>query len=289
MKHLVTNIQRFCMHDGPGLRTTVFLKGCPLRCFWCHNPETQSGMPELLYHAPKCVSCGSCLICPQKAHTLEQGHQINRSLCTACGQCVEACPTGALELAGRQMSSVEILEVVRKDSAFYGTDGGITVSGGEPMFHPDACLELLRLAKEDGLNTAVETSGFFPHAYVEPLCRVTDRLLWDIKDTNDVQHQRNTGVSNRLILENLRAADRYGVPIVLRCILLKDVNLNETHLRAVETLFHTLRNAVWVEFIPCHALGNSKGDSLGRKLVDLTPYVPEPAQVPLAMRPKPEI
>ncbi len=274
MTHTVTDIQRFCMHDGPGLRTTVFLKGCPLRCFWCHNPETQSPEPQLLYHSAKCIACGLCASCPAGAHTFENGiHRFHASACVGCGRCTEHCPTGALSMAGRPMSSEEIIETVLRDQAFYGADGGITLSGGEPMYHPEACLELLRMAKEKGLHTAVETCGHFPSQYVEDLCRYTDCLLWDVKDSVSERHKKNTGVSNSLILENLKRADAYGTPIILRCILLRGINLNEAHLRRVRTLFDSLRHGLRIDYLPCHALGGAKEEALGRPRTDLSRYL----------------
>ncbi len=270
MKHIVTDIQRFCMHDGPGIRTTVFLKGCPLRCFWCHNPETQSHLPQLMYHAAKCMGCGACSDCKSGVHSQESGiHRLKWDNCLGCKRCIERCPTGALSFAGTEMESEEIVAVACKDKAFYGSDGGITVSGGEPMLFPAACIDLLTCAKKQGLTTAVETCGYFPKGWVAPLCQVTDTLLWDIKDTDPLRHQKNTGVSNDLILENLREADRYGVPIVLRCVLLKGITLENTHLRRVAELFSSLEHGVRVDLLPCHALGNAKKIAIGEEEIDL--------------------
>ncbi len=283
MEYIVTEIQRFCMHDGPGIRTTVFLKGCPLRCFWCHNPETQKTSPQLMYHKTRCIDCGSCAVCENGVHFAKDGHHgINVAKCTSCGDCAQVCPTGALGMAGKGMSREEIVEIVLRDKAFYGKEGGITLSGGEPMLHPEAAIALLRLAKERGLHTAIETCGFFPRAYVEPLAAVTDCFLWDVKDTDDERHQKNTGVSNVPILENLRYADTFGVPIVLRCILLKGINLNDRHLQKVGELYASLKNAVGVELLPCHAFGNSKGEALGMEPTVLDPYIPDEDEIEAA-------
>ncbi len=283
MQHIVTDIQRFCMHDSPGIRTTVFLKGCPLRCFWCHNPETKHPAPQLMFREAKCIGCGACLTCENGVHTDADGaRRIDLDKCAACGCCAELCPTGALSMAGKRMDSREILEVVRKDKAFYGKEGGLTVSGGEPMLHPEACIELLRLAKQEGLHTAVETCGFFPKEYLPQLCEVTDLFLWDVKDTDDARHSQNTGVSNAAILENLRRADSFGVPIVLRCVLLKNVNLNDEHLRKVGELYRSLRSAIRVDLLPCHSLGSSKAEAIAARVPDLRPYEPSNEEIAAA-------
>ncbi len=172
------------------------------------------------------------------------------------------------------MTSREILDIALRDKAFYGKEGGITLSGGEPMLHSEACIELLRLAKERGLHTAVETSGFFSTEYVKPLCEVTDVLLWDVKDTDDARHKKNVGAPNKLILNNLCYADTFGVPIVLRCVLLKGVNLCEEHLKNVGELYSSLKNAIRIDLLPCHSLGGAKGDIIGIQTAELTKFEP---------------
>ncbi len=275
MKHTVTDIQRFCMHDGPGIRTTVFLKGCPLNCFWCHNPETKKARPELMFHETRCIGCGACFACEAGVHSVSDNrHTVNFEKCTTCGRCIDLCPTKALTMAGTLMESSEIIDAVLKDKAFYRENGGLTLSGGEPMLHPDACIELLTLAKSHGLNTAVETCGFFDEKYVEALCRVTDCFLWDIKDTDSERHKANTGASNEKILANLRLADKYNVPIILRCVILKGVNMDSEHISKVKALFSTLKNGVRVDFLPCHSLGNHKAEAIGAPKTDLTGFEP---------------
>ncbi len=275
MKHTVTDIQRFCMYDGPGIRTTVFLKGCPLNCFWCHNPETKKAKSQLMFHEAKCMGCRACFVCERSVHSDNDGkHTVDFEKCIACGRCTDICPTKALTIAGTFMESQEIIDIVLRDKAFYGQNGGLTLSGGEPMLHPEACIELLTLAKENGLNTAVETCGYFDEKYIESLCKVTDCFLWDIKDTDNPRHKLNVGVSNEKILKNLELADQYNVPIILRCIMLKGINMNYEHKSKVKDIFASLRNGIRIDWLPCHSLGNSKAEAIGISKTELTQFEP---------------
>lgn len=276
----VTEIQRFCMHDGPGVRTVVFLKGCPLRCAWCHNPETQSGKGEMLYHESKCISCGACIhICPRKAHTLIDIHRYDRTLCVACGKCADACCTNAMASASRDMTVGEILDTVLRDRSFFGESGGITLSGGEPMLHPSGVLALLSACKQAGLNTAVETCGEFSRMFIPALVKLTDLFLWDIKDTDDERHKQYTGAPNLRILENLQLADRLGGRTRLRCILVNGVNTDETHVRKLAELYHSLRHCEGIECLPYHAYGGSKMLPLGRADNGRPEWIPTEATV----------
>lgn len=263
----VAKIQKFSTHDGPGVRTTVFLKGCPLRCKWCHNPETQSPAPQLMYADKLCIGCGLCAgVCPVSAHRFDGGgHQVEFDRCEGCGACAKACPTQACEMASEDRTAEEILSVVRQDMAFYGQNGGLTLSGGEPMYHPEACLQLLRLAKQEGIGTALETSGFFDEKWLTELAAVTDCFLWDFKDSDNRRHLENTGVSNQRGLNNLKILDRYTVKIVLRCIMIAGVNLNKDHLDAIAKLYRELSHCVGVELLPYHTYGSSKSVQLGRE------------------------
>lgn len=263
MKIPVTGIQRFCMHDGPGLRTVVFLKGCPLRCKWCHNPETQNSFRQIFYDEKKCIGCGACAVCPNQAHVFRPDHAFDRVKCTACGSCTELCPTGALERAARMMEPDEILELVERDRDFFGQEGGLTLSGGEPMAHPEESLLLLKKAKEAGISTAVETCGYFDSRYIPDLCQHADTLLWDFKDSDAERHRYYTGVSNQKILENLKEADRQGGNIVLRCILLQGINYTPKHIGQIEALYRSLVNCHRVDFLPYHPMGSDKYRLLG--------------------------
>ena len=203
---LIFNIQRFSVNDGPGIRTNVFFKGCPLNCLWCHNPESKSTKPDLGFIASKCIGCGHCLTqCPGHCHTMENGeHVIDRSKCLACRACERFC-AGALEIMGREMTVDEVLGEVMKDEIFYKTsNGGMTVSGGEPMIQFPFITELLRAAKEKGLTCCMETCGFAAWARFEEIMPYVDLFLYDIKETDPARHREYTGADNALILENLR-------------------------------------------------------------------------------------
>jgi len=263
----VTEIQRFCMHDGPGVRTTVFFKGCPLRCAWCHNPETQEIAREILYYPSKCILCGLCTsVCASNSHSITpDGHRFDRTSCSVCGKCSEVCPTGALEATPRYMSVKEILNVVEKDLAFYGNDGGITLSGGEPLIHGDKLLKLLKACKKKHIGIVIETCGYFDGSILPSLAPLTDIILWDIKDTNDARHTENTGVSNKRITENLFLADRLGIKTVLRCIMVNGINTDTPHLDAISEIWRSLKHCMYVELLPYHAYGGSKATAIGRK------------------------
>lgn len=260
----VTEIQRFCMHDGPGIRTTVFLKGCPLRCAWCHNPETQKATAELLFEERRCIGCGACReACAYGVHGGIDRHEIDRQKCRACGACADVCPTHALTLCGKEMSLEEILAEIERDRAFYGENGGVTLSGGEPFLQGRAAIELLRLCRQRGVHTAVETCGYFDEQLLADAVSVTDLFLWDVKDTDGERHRRYTGVSNERILQNLSRADAFGAKIRLRCILVAGVNTDAEHYRRIASLANSLSHLDGVDLIPYHAYGGSKATLLG--------------------------
>ena len=260
----VARIQKFCTHDGPGIRTTVFFKGCPLRCAWCHNPETRSPRPGVMLSGKLCIGCMGCVeACLQGAHAFADAHTIARHKCISCGKCADICPTGSLEMDSRLMSIEEIMQAVLGDRAFYGEDGGLTISGGEPMFQPEACLALLRAAKEAGITTAIETSGCFDSRHIPELAEVTDTFLWDFKDSVPERHRRYTGSDNALILANLRYLEEYAADVRLRCIMVEGVNMTDEHMHAIAEVFHSHKNVRDVELLPYHAYGASKAAQAG--------------------------
>ncbi|MGI5900583.1 MAG: glycyl-radical enzyme activating protein [Christensenellales bacterium] len=264
----VFNIQRFSLHDGPGIRTTVFLKGCPLGCLWCHNPESQSEEPELAYYAEKCRFCGLCSpVCPQSCHQItEQAHHFDRQSCINCGECAQVCPYGALEMVGKRMSVEEVIEEAMRDKAFYASSGGgITLSGGEPLHQFAFVQELLREAKRLKLHTCVETSGFAPFSHLKALAEFTDLFLYDWKESNSEKHHEFTGVPNEIIRENLLKLDDENASIILRCPIIPGYNDNEAHFTGIARLANELRCIRAVEIMPYHALGGCKHESLGRE------------------------
>jgi pyruvate formate lyase activating enzyme len=264
---LIFDIQRFSTHDGPGIRTTVFLKGCPLRCEWCHNPESISRSPEMYFSASLCVGCGRCAArCARGAHRIKAGvHVFDRAKCRLCLACAADCPAGALEAVGREVSAGEVLAEVEKDRVFYeASGGGLTLSGGEPALQPWFTLELLGMARAARIHACVETCGFGPKETFAALAPLTDLFLWDLKATDPESHRARTGAPLEPILDNLRLADALGAASVLRCILLAGVNLDDRHLAGVIRTFRALQNCRGVELLPYHPLGESKAERLGR-------------------------
>lgn len=271
---LVADIQRFCMHDGAGVRTTVFLKGCPLKCLWCHNPETQSAKKELLFYHNKCIGCGSCNNCKQKAHIFNEAHTINHNLCIECGECAADCPTNALEIIGKEYTPQELLTFIKKDLAFYGENGGVTLSGGEPFLQSEDTLSLLELCKENGINTAVETCGYTSPDIIKRAIPLVDLFLWDIKDTDSHRHKEYTGVSNETIINNLKSADSLGAKTRIRCILVNGVNTENSHYENLVNIVSNLKNCEGVEFLPYHSYGNAKTLAQGKKIISTDEWIP---------------
>ena len=261
----VSDIQRFSMHDGPGLRTVVFLKGCPLRCAWCHNPEMQSGRPEMRFVARRCIGCGACAaVCPNGAQQCAPERTFDRRRCGVCGACAAACPAGALEFIGRDRTIEDILAEILRDTPFYGREGGVTLSGGEPMAQAEGALALLAAAKGVGLSTCVETCGAFDPDLAPRLAEFADTILFDMKDTDAARLRENTGADLGAILATLRALDCAGADLALRCVLVPGVNLDERHARKMAELSRSLRHVRFAELLPYHPWGVDKALQTGR-------------------------
>jgi pyruvate formate lyase activating enzyme len=269
LKGIVTHIQRYSIHDGPGIRTVVFFKGCPLSCLWCCNPETQSFKPELEFIKNLCQQCGQCVkICPEKAVNSElfcpEQAKIDHQKCTVCGKCALVCPSGALKIIGEEMEAEAILTLIKKDGAFYRrSGGGVTLSGGEPLFQPDFAIQLLRACHNLNINTAIETCGLAAQNIFEQTLPFTDLFLYDIKNLEPLKHQRLTGASNELILSNLRWLRKKNAHVILRLPLIPGLNMDKENLQSVSRLVNDL-GIEEVNLMPFHQMGKDKYSHLGR-------------------------
>ena len=281
----VAEIQRFCTHDGPGLRTTVFFKGCPLRCVWCHNPETQKFEPEILLHTALCIGCGACVsACPSGAQVLTQNDRTRVvSLCQGCGKCAAVCLTEACRIVGEEMSAEQILGEVMEDAVFYGKTGGVTLSGGEPLC-AEGILELLRLLKAHGLHVLVETAGACSAQVLRECVPYVDEFYFDIKHTNPQTHKELTGAASEPILQNLAILDALGAKTRLRCLLVNGLTTDEEHIERVVDLYATLAHCAGVQLLRYHPMGGSKAEALGLAGNGNPAWIPTAEQVAQAER-----
>ncbi len=263
MKAKIFEIKRFAVHDGDGIRTTVFFKGCPLKCVWCHNPEGLSFAPQLAYYAQKCCSCGECVsICPEGAHTIRNGqHVFDSTKCSGCGACEKACLYGALAFYGRDRTVDELLPVLLEDREFYETtNGGVTLSGGECLLQAEFCEALLKRLKAEGIHTAVDTCGFVPKTAIDRVLPCTDVFLYDLKAWDESAHIRCTGQSNRLIIENLEYIDSCGKAIEIRIPFVPAYNQDQ--MEEIASYLRGLKNITKVRILPYHNYAGSKYTAL---------------------------
>ncbi len=281
IKGFIFDIKKYALHDGPGIRTTVFFKGCPLRCLWCHNPEGQNPGQEIMLRPGRCLEkCSRCVdICPFKAINKSGSFPvINASQCNCCGLCAEACPTEALEMIGREVTAAEVMDEVKKDFMFYQqSGGGVTFSGGEPLVQPEFLKELLILAKNYHLSTAVDTSGYVLFDLFLHILPLVDLFLYDLKIIDAERHKRFTGQDNRLILENLKKLVAITDKVIIRIPIIPSINDDEKNLKEMIEFIASLGPVKAIELLPYHTFGKDKYARLGREypLGDLKKPSPE--------------
>lgn len=263
----IFNIQRFSLFDGPGVRTVVFLKGCPLRCVWCHNPEGFSPQAQIMYNSDRCIGCGACVnVCQKGCHTIHGGtHIFDRTNCVSCGACAKACFSLSLTIEGKEMTVDEVMDIVARDKHIYrDSGGGLTLSGGEPLMQGAFSVALLKAAQQQGIHTCVETSGFGSSDTLREMASCTDLFLFDYKITGDAAHANYCGVPSVPILRNLALLDRLEKAVVLRCPLIPGVNDTNAHLEGIaETALANTHSVSQIHIEPYHRLGISKSRQLG--------------------------
>ena len=259
------DIKKFAVHDGPGIRTTLFLKGCPLKCQWCHNPESIGFGGELSYLHNKCIGCGECVaVCPQGAHSFgENGHIFDRSKCIGCGKCDNICLGDAAKFYGNCITVEQAFKVLMEDKSFYdGSGGGVTISGGEPMMQADFVAELFKKLCENGVHTALDTCGYVKFSEYEKVIPYTKMFLYDIKHIDSKKHEEAVGKPNELILENLLKLDKTGIDIEIRIPFVPGVNTDEETVRGIGKFLSQCKHITRVKVLPYHSLAGSKYESL---------------------------
>ncbi|MDH4267107.1 MAG: glycyl-radical enzyme activating protein [Deltaproteobacteria bacterium] len=266
---VVFDIQRYSIHDGPGIRTTVFFKGCPLRCDWCQNPESQSAKPEIFFDRSRCSRCGECVaICPEKASSLSgESLRLDRRICRGCGKCADLCPHEARKLVGRYMTVDEVMHPILKDIKFYeNSGGGVTLSGGEPTAQIHFALALLRRCQELGLHTALETCGYASWTQLEKLLAYTDLFLYDIKHLQEAKHLEGTGKNNFRIIDNAIRIAKVR-PMIVRVPLIPHFNDSPEEIRAIARFGHKELGSIGVDLLPYNRLGEGKYERLDRRCI----------------------
>lgn len=266
----ISDIQKFSLHDGPGIRTTVFFKGCNMRCVWCHNPETYSARPDLMFWQSKCIGCGACyLACRTGALEKKDGRRYDPEKCIRCGACAEVCAPQALKMVGRTMSVEAVMETILRDRDYYASSGGgVTLSGGEVLLQAEFAAQLLKACKEHGLSTAIETNLSLPFAKLELLLPYLDRIYCDLKIMDDAKHIRFTGLSNRIVLENLEKLKQTDIPITVRTPIIPGFTDDEENIAAIAGWLHDHARVEQYELLNYNPLAEAKCEELG------IPYTP---------------
>ena len=276
----IFDIKRYAIHDGPGIRTTIFLKGCPLRCWWCHNPEGIAPDPQLTYRQERCKGCYECIdMCPHDAlsRTNADGHiAINREKCDLCNHCIHVCPSRALEIIGREVSVDEVMKEIEKDILFYDeSNGGVTFSGGEPLMQVHFLNSLLERCKEKDIHTAVDISGYAPFEEIDRLREKVDLFLYDLKIIDDEKHKEYTGVSNERILENLKELSERGDRITIRIPIIPGINDSDGDIHEFAQFILSLTGGKEISLLPYHQAARAKYKRLGEP--DRMPLISQPS------------
>jgi pyruvate formate lyase activating enzyme len=268
MTGTVLNIQHFSVNDGPGIRTTVFMKGCPLHCAWCHNPESISSSREIVLRPDRCIRCGECMtVCKNDAiHRINGSYVHHLEKCMKCGECVEVCAADARTIIGTEMTVEDVMKEIRKDVVFYNqSNGGVTFSGGEPLLQSEFLLALLKACRQEGIHTTVDTAGFTTASILKSIAEYADLFLYDLKILDESKHREFTGVSNQIILNNLRLLVEWKRQVVVRVPFIPTINDNEENIRALGEFLHSLKAIQELHILPYHKSGIEKYQRAGKK------------------------